>query len=62
MKEELNNLLEIAQQQLNVVKQDATKFVEKDNNSAETRVRTVSMDLIKTLKEVRIMFKYSRNS
>lgn len=62
MKEELNNLLEIAQQQLNVVKQDATKFVEKDNNSAATRVRTGSMALIKTLKEVRIKVQDIRNS
>lgn len=54
-KEKLNELLASAEARLNAVKEDAVKFVEKDNASAGTRVRTGSMDIIKTLKEVRAL-------
>ena len=54
-KEKLNELLASVEARLNAVKEDAVKFVEKDNASAGTRVRTGSMDIIKTLKEVRFL-------
>lgn len=54
-KEKLNELLETVETTLNTVKEDAVKFVEKNNASAGTRVRTGSMDIIKTLKEVRAL-------
>lgn len=54
-KEKLNELLASVEARLNAVKEDAVKFVEKDNASAGTRVRTGSMDIIKTLKEVRAL-------
>ena len=46
-KEKLNELLETVETTLNTV-----KFVEKNNPSAGTRVRTGSMAIIKLLKEV----------
>lgn len=54
-KEKLNELLASVEARLNAVKEDAVKFVEKYNASAGTRVRTGSMDIIKTLKEVRTL-------
>lgn len=51
-KEKLNELLETVETTLNTVKEDAVKFVEKNNASAGTRVRTGSMTIIKLLKEV----------
>ena len=54
MKKDLLQMVEDIQSQLEVVKQDATKFVEKGNAAAGTRVRTGSMNIIKALKEVRI--------
>lgn len=54
-KEKLNELLASVEARLNAVKENAVKFVEKDNASAGTRVRTGSMDIIKTLKEVRTL-------
>ena len=54
-KEKLNELLETVETTLNTVKEDAVKFVEKNNASAGTRVRTGSMEIIKLLKEVRTL-------
>ena len=54
-KEKLNELLETVETTLNTVKEDAVKFVEKNNASAGTRVRTGSMVIIKLLKEVRTL-------
>ena len=54
-KEKLNELLETVETTLNTVKEDAVKFVEKNNASAGTRVRTGSMAIIKLLKEVRTL-------
>lgn len=62
MKEQLNQLIETAQKQLDAVKKDAAKFTEKDNKAAGTRVRTGSMDVIKTLKEVRNKVTEIKNS
>ena len=62
MKEQLNQLIKTAQKQLDAVKEDAAKFTEKDNKTAGTRVRTGSMDVIKTLKEVRIKVTEIKNS
>lgn len=62
MKKQLNNLIEVAQQELDAIKEDAAKFTEKDNKTAGTRVRTGSMDLIKILKEIRIKVQDIRNS
>ena len=47
---------------MDAVKEDAAKFTEKDNKAAGTRVRTGSMDVIKTLKEVRIKVTEIKNS
>ena len=54
-KEKLNELLETVETTLSTVKEDAVKFVEKNNASAGTRVRTGSMEIIKLLKEVRTL-------
>lgn len=54
-KEKLNELLETVETTLNTVKEDAVKFVEKNNVSAGTRIRTGSMTIIKLLKEVRTL-------
>ena len=62
MKEQLNQLIETAQKQLDAVKEYAVKFIEKDNKAAGTRVRTCSMNLIKTLKEVRTKVTEIKNS
>lgn len=62
MKEQLQKLIETAEEQLAEIKVNAGKFTEKDNNAAGTRVRTGSMDLIKTLKEVRIKVQEIKNS
>ena len=62
MKEQLNQLIETAQKQLDAVKEDSAKFTEKDNKAAGTRVRTGSMDVIKTLKEVRTKVTEIKNS
>ena len=53
MKKDLLQMVEDIQSQLEVVKEDATKFVEKSNAAAGTRVRTGSMNIIKALKSVR---------
>lgn len=54
MNKDLLQMVEDAQVLLNSIKEDATKFVEKGNAKAGTRVRTSSMELIKHLKDVRV--------
>lgn len=62
MQEKLNQLLVTAQKQLDAVKEDAVKFANKGNKAAGTRTRTGSMDLIKTLKEVRTVVTEIKNA
>ncbi len=62
LKNQLKELVANAENQLNQVKEDLNKFVEKDNKAAGTRVRTGSMDIIKTLKEVRNTVTEIKNS
>lgn len=62
MKEQLQKLIETAEQELANIKENAEKFIGKDNKAAGTRVRTGSMDLIKTLKEVRTKVQEIKNS
>lgn len=62
MKEQLQKLIETAEEQLAEIRVNVEKFTEKDNNAAGTRVRTGSMDLIKTLKEVRTKVQEIKNS
>lgn len=53
MQEQLAKLVEEADAIFTTIKEDATKFTEKGNKAAGTRVRTGSMDLTKKLKEIR---------
>lgn len=53
MKKDLVEMIDSIQSQLDTVKADAVKFIEKGNAAAGTRVRTGSMAIIKNLKEVR---------
>lgn len=62
MREQLATLVQEAEGILAEIKADTTKFVEKENNSAGTRVRTGSMNLIKKLKEVRTKVSEIKNS
>ncbi len=62
MNQELMNMIEEVEGTLSQLKEDAVKFTEKGNNAAGTRVRTGSMSIIKTLKEVRKTVSEIKNS
>lgn len=62
MQEQLIKLMEEADTIFTSIKEDATKFAEKGNKTAGTRVRTGSMDLTKKLKEIRSKVSEIKNS
>lgn len=62
MKEQLATMIEEAEAIFASLKEDSSKFTEKGNNAAGTRVRTGAMSLTKKLKEIRAKVSEIKNS
>lgn len=62
MKEQLAQMITNAEASFQALKEESTKFIEKDNKSAGTRLRAASMDLIKSMKEIRLKVSEIKNS